>query len=307
MERLRTPESRFVDLVGFDVEAHYGAVNDPNGGEPLRMAFIDEGPPDARPVVLLHGEPTWSYLYRHMIPVLVNAGHRVVAPDLIGFGRSDKPTLRADYTYARHVEWTRQLLFERLDLRDVTLFGQDWGSLIGLRLVAEHPERFARVCIANGGLPTGDLRLGEAFDAWREFSQTVGELPVGTIVAGGCVKRMSPEVVAAYDAPFPDERFKAGARQFPALVPNSPDDPGHDPNVAAWRVLEGWSKPFLCCFSDSDPITRGADRIFVDRVPGAVGQAHTTIEGGGHFIQEDCGTELASHLCGFITSTRDQK
>jgi haloalkane dehalogenase len=303
MERVRTPDSRFVDLVDFDFEVRYAEVHDPNGGEPLRMAFVDEGPSDAQPVVLLHGEPTWSYLYRHMIPILVAAGHRVIAPDLIGFGRSDKPTLKADYTYARHVEWTRELLLDRLSLGDVTLFGQDWGSLIGLRLVAEHPERFARVCIANGGLPTGDLRLGDAFDAWREFSQSVAELPVGAIVAGGCVTRLVPEVVAAYDAPYPDETFKAGARQFPALVPNSPDDPGHNANVAAWRVLEEWPRPFLCCFSDGDPITRGADRIFVDRVRGAKGQSHSTIVGGGHFIQEDCGAELAAVVCAFIATT----
>jgi len=304
MERLRTPDSRFVDLVDFEFDPHYVDVHDPNGGEPLRMAFVDEGPRDAAAVVLLHGEPTWSYLYRHMIPSLVDAGHRVVAPDLIGFGRSDKPTLRADYSYARHVEWTRELLVGHLALRDVTLFGQDWGSLIGLRLVAEHPDRFARVCIANGGLPTGDLRLGDAFDAWREFSQSVAELPVGAIVAGGCATRLSPEIVAAYDAPYPDETFKAGARQFPALVPNSPDDPGHDSNVAAWRALEKWSKPFLCCFSDGDPITRGADRIFIDRIPGAVGQHHTTIVGAGHFVQEDRGRDLAAHLCEFIASTQ---
>jgi len=304
MERLRTPDSRFVDLIDFEFDPHYVDVHDPNGGEPLRMAFVDEGPRDAAAVVLLHGEPTWSYLYRHMIPSLVDAGHRVVAPDLIGFGRSDKPTLRADYSYARHVEWTRELLVGHLALRDVTLFGQDWGSLIGLRLVAEHPDRFARVCIANGGLPTGDLRLGDAFDAWREFSQSVAELPVGAIVAGGCATRLSPEIVAAYDAPYPDETFKAGARQFPALVPNSPDDPGHDSNVAAWRALEKWSKPFLCCFSDGDPITRGADRIFIDRIPGAVGQHHTTIVGAGHFVQEDRGRDLAAHLCEFIASTQ---
>ena len=304
MERLRTPDSRFVDLDGFDFDAHYDEVHDPNGGAPLRMAFVDEGPRDAAPVVLLHGEPTWSYLYRHMISVLVDAGHRVIAPDLIGFGRSDKPTLRADYSYARHVEWTRELLLDRLALDDVTLLGQDWGSLIGLRLVAEHPERFARVCVANGGLPTGDLRLGEAFDAWREFSQSVAELPVGAIVAGGCVTRLSPEVVAAYDAPYPDETYKAGARQFPALVPNAPDDPAHEANVAAWRALEEWTKPFLCCFSDGDPITRGADRIFVDRVPGARGQPHSTIAGGGHFLQEDCGDELAHRVCEFIASTQ---
>lgn len=299
MERLRTPDERFEGLSDFDFVAHYADVTDPTGGEALRMAYLDEGPRDGQVVVLLHGEPSWSYLYRFMIPGLASAGLRVVAPDLIGFGRSDKPSAREDYTYGRHVEWTRELLFDHLALNDVTFFGQDWGSLIGLRLVGEHPERFARVAIGNGGLPTGDERMSEAFKAWQEFSQTTPELHVGTIVSGGCQERLSAEVVAAYDAPFPDESFKEGARQFPTLVPTSPQDPAHDANVAAWGVLTKFTKPFLCCFSN-DAITRGAETKFIQLVPGARGQAHTTIESSAHFLQEENGPRLAGLLVDFI-------
>jgi len=301
MQRVRTPEERFTDLVDFDYPVHYAEVKDPTGGEALRMAYYDEGPGDGDVVLLMHGEPSWSYLYRHTIPGLVAAGHRVVAPDLIGFGQSDKPSDRADYTYARHVEWTRELLFDHLDLHDVTLFAQDWGSLVGLRLVAEHPERFARVAIGNGGLPTGDERANDAFRAWQEYSQNTPEFHVGGIISGGCVVRLSPEIIAAYDAPFPDDTFKEGARQFPLLVPTSPDDPAHDDNVAAWAVLEKWEKPFLC-FSDSDPITKGADRKFLATIPGTKGQSHVTIEGGGHFLQEEKGPELAAALNAFIAA-----
>ncbi len=302
MERVRTPDERFRNLPDFDFEPHYTLVHDPSGGEPLRMAYLDEGAREGSIVLLLHGEPSWSFLYRFMIPDLVRAGHRVVVPDLIGFGRSDKPSDRIEYTFARHVEWVRELLFDHLDLHDVTLFGQDWGSLIGLRLVGEHPTRFARVAIGNGGLPTGEERISDAFLSWQEFSQTAPELPVGAIVSGGCVHRLSPEIIAAYDAPFPDETFKEGARQFPVLVPTSPDDPAHEANVAAWRTLSEWTKPFLCCYSDGDPITRGADRKFLETVPGTKGQHHVTIEGGGHFLQEETGQVLAGVLNAFIVT-----
>ncbi len=300
MQRLRTPDERFENLPDFAFTPNYAEVVDPSGGEALRMAFLDEGPRDGTVVLLLHGEPSWSYLYRFMIPRLVGAGHRVVAPDLIGFGRSDKPSNREEYTFARHVEWARELLFDHLDLRDVTLFGQDWGSLIGLRLVAEHPGRFARVAIGNGGLPTGDERMSEAFKSWQDFSQSTPELHVGNIVSGGCTQRLGADVVAAYDAPFPDESYKEGARQFPLLVPTSPQDPAHDANVAAWTVLAQWEKPFLCCFSDGDAITKGGERKFLATVPGTKGQAHTTIEGGGHFLQEEKGPELAAVLNAFL-------
>ena len=297
MKLLRTPDDRFAALPGYPFAPHYVEIT---GG--IRVHYLDEGPPTAAPVLLLHGEPSWSYLYRKMVPVLTAAGHRAVAPDLVGFGRSDKPARREDYTYQRHVDWMRAVL-TGLDLRGVTLVCQDWGGLIGLRLVAEHPERFARVVAANTFLPTGDRDPGPAFLAWRKFSQEVPEFPVGRIVRGGCVTELSPDVVAAYDAPFPEERYKAGARQFPLLVPASPDDPAAEPNRAAWRVLEGWEKPFLTAFSDSDPITAGADRALQERIPGARGRPHTTIIGGGHFLQEDRGEELARVVVDFVAST----
>jgi haloalkane dehalogenase len=302
MERLRTPEDRFKDLPDFDFVPRYSELVDPTSAGPLRMAYLDEGPEDAAVVVLLHGEPSWSFLYRFMIPDLVKAGHRVVVPDLIGFGRSDKPMSRHDYTFARHVQWVRELLFLDLDLHDVTLFAQDWGSLIGLRLVGEHPGRFARVAIGNGGLPTGEERLNEALRSWQEFSQSAETLPIGQIVSHGCTNPLSAEVIAAYDAPFPDERYKEGARQFPALIPTTPSDPAHDACVAAWKTLAGSTKPFLCCFSDGDAITRGGDKKFLEVVPGAKGQPHVTIEGAGHFLQEEKGPQLAAVLNAFIAS-----
>ena len=302
MERLRTPEDRFKDLPDFDFVPHYAQLVDPTSPEPLRMAYLDEGPRDASVVVLLHGEPSWSFLYRHMIPDLATARHRVVVPDLIGFGRSDKPANRQDYTFARHVEWVRELLFDHLDLHDVTLFAQDWGSLVGLRLVGEHPERFARVAIANGGLPTGEERLNEALRSWQEFSQSAASLPIGDIVSHGCTHRLSTEVVAGYDAPFPDERYKEGARQFPALIPTTPADPAHDACVAAWKTLAAFTKPFLCCFSDGDQITRGADKKFLEVVPGTKGQPHVTIEGAGHFLQEEKGPQLSAVLNEFVAA-----
>jgi haloalkane dehalogenase len=299
MDRLRTPEERFSNLPDFDFTPHFVEVTDPTSADPLRMAYLDEGPPDGPVVVLVHGEPSWSFLYRFMIPGLVEARRRVIVPDLLGFGRSDKPAERHDYTFARHVEWLRELLFDALDLRDVTLFAQDWGSLLGLRLVGEHPERFARVAIGNGGLPTGEEHVSDALKSWQEFSQSAPALPIGQIVSHGCSSRLSPEVVAAYDAPFPDESYKEGARQFPALIPTTPADPAHDACVAAWRTLANFTRPFLCCFSDGDPITRGADKKFLDVVPGTRGQAHVTIEGAGHFLQEEKGPELTALLNDF--------
>lgn len=302
MDALRTPDERFEDLPDFPFEPHYVEVDDGEGGT-LRVHHLDEGPADAAPVLLMHGEPTWSYLYRHVIPVLVEAGHRVVAPDLVGMGRSDKPTERSDHTYARQVGWMRETLFDRLDLRDITLFGQDWGSLIGLRLVALEPDRFARVAIGNGGLPTGHGPASEAFLAWQRFSQETEDFPVGRIIDGGCTTSLPPEVVAAYDAPYPDDTYKAAVRVFPSLVPTSGEDPATPDQEAAWRVLERFDRPFLLCFSDGDPITRGGDKPFLAKVPGAQGQPHTTIEGGGHFLQEDRGPELGRVLADFITRT----
>lgn len=296
MEILRTPEERFANLPGYPFEPHYVQVGD------VRMHFIDEGPPLGPPVLLLHGEPSWSYLYRKMIPVLTQAGFRAVAPDLVGFGRSDKPARREDYTYQRHVDWVWGFI-AALNLRDITLVCQDWGGLIGLRLVAEHPDRFARVVAANTFLPTGDEPVSSAFLAWQKFSQETPELPIGQIIQMGCVTTLPPEVLAAYEAPFPEERFKAGARQFPLLVPIRPDDPASEPNRKAWEKLRQWTKPFLTAFSDQDPITRGADALLRARIPGAAGQPHTTITGAGHFLQEDKGEELAQVVVDFMRQT----
>ncbi|MBK5286982.1 MAG: haloalkane dehalogenase, partial [Acidimicrobiia bacterium] len=253
-------------------------------------------------LLLMHGEPSWCFLYRHMIPTLTAAGHRIVAPDLPGFGRSDKPTPRTEYTYQRHLDWMTGWLVG-LDLRDLTLVCQDWGGLIGLRLVAAMPERFRRVVAANTFLPTGDTNPGDAFLRWREFSQAVDTFPAGFIVNSGCTTDLSPDVIAAYDAPFPDESYKEGARQFPLLVPTSPTDAASGPNREAWEVLATFERPFLTAYSDSDPVTGGGDKAFLARVPGTRGQPHTTIADGGHFLQEDQGPRLAAVVNDFIAGT----
>ncbi len=293
MNVLRTPDERFAKLPGYDFEPHYVQIDG------LRVHYVDEGAPDTAPVLLLHGEPSWAYLYRKMIPIVAEAGHRAIAPDLIGFGRSDKLADREDYSYQFYVDMLTAFV-EQLDLHDITLFGQDWGGLIGLRVVAEHPDRFARVVAANTFLPTGDTPPGEAFLRWQHFSQTSPAFDIGRVVQGGTVTTLSDDVVAAYDAPFPDDSYKAGARQFPALVPTAPDDPAAPANRKAWEVLERWEKPFLTAFSDSDLVTRGGDRAFQERVPGTKGQPHTTITGAGHFLQEDKGEELAAVVVDFI-------
>ncbi|HML00830.1 MAG TPA: haloalkane dehalogenase [Acidimicrobiales bacterium] len=301
MDILRTPDGRFDALPGYGFEPHYVDVPAGDGRRSLRVHHLDEGDRHAgETVLLMHGEPSWCYLYRTMVPVLAEAGYRVVVPDLVGFGRSDKPAARGEYTYARHVEWMRAALFDGLGLSGLTLVGQDWGGLIGLRLVAEHPDRFRRVVAANTGLPTGDTDMGEAFLAWQRFSQEVPEMHIGRIVKGGCRSELSAEVIAAYDAPFPDESYKEGARQFPTLVPTRPDDPASEANRRAWEVLRGFDKPFLCAYSDGDAITRGADKLFLEQVPGAKGQPHTTIAGGGHFLQEDRGPVLARVVADFV-------
>jgi haloalkane dehalogenase len=298
MNILRTPDERFGSLPDFGFDPHYVELADG-----LRVHYLDEGPADAAPVLLMHGEPSWSFLYRKMIPVLVAAGHRCVAPDLVGFGRSDKPSEPEDYSYQRHVDWMSETVFVRLGLEDITLFGQDWGGLIGLRLVAARPDRFARVVAANTGLPTGEAAATEAFLNWQRFAREAVEFPIGGIVSGGCATPLTEEVVAAYDAPFPDDSYKAGARMFPVLVPTSPEDPAHDANVEAWAALRRFDRPFLCAFSDGDAITRGGERQFIGHVPGTAGREHPTTTGAGHFLQEDKGPELAGVIADFIAST----
>ena len=293
MKMYRTPDERFRNLPDYPFEPRYREVKG------LRLHYVDEGPRDAAPVLLLHGEPSWSYLYRKMIPPIVSAGHRAVAPDFIGFGRSDKLTDRHEYSYQFHVDVLAEFITS-LGLREVTLVCQDWGGLIGLRIAAEHTQRFARIVAANTFLPTGDFDPGPAFLAWKKFSQEVPEFPVGKIIQRGCVTELPPEVVAAYDAPFPEETAKEAARAFPALVPVSPDDPASAANRAAWQVLSCWKKPFLTAFSDSDPITRGGDRFFQQAIPGAQGQPHVVIERAGHFLQEDRGEDFARVVNEFI-------
>ena len=299
MHILRTPAERFAHLPGFPYRDHYHLVPSGDGsGQMLQMHFVDEGPADGPVILLLHGEPSWSYLYRKMIGPLIDGGFRVVAPDLIGFGRSDKLAEQEGYSYQHHVDWVETWLLD-LDLRDITLFAQDWGGLIGLRLVAAHPDRFDRVMVANTGLPTGDQSMPEVFLAWQRFAATSPEFSVGAILQGGTVTDLPEEVIAAYEAPFPDESFLAGARVFPSLVPTGPDDPAAPANRAAWEVLRAWTKPFMTAFSDSDPITAGAERPFHKLVPGAQGRDHPVIEGAGHFLQEDKGEELAALLIDF--------
>ncbi len=293
MRALRTPDTRFEDLPGYDFEAHYVDIDG------LRMHYVDEGPRDGSVVLLLHGEPSWSYLYRTMIPPLREAGLRVIAPDLIGFGKSDKPIRKKDYSFAIHVDWMRQFI-ESLDLKDITLFCQDWGSLIGLRVAAENEHRFARIALGNGGLPTGDQDMPRAFLIWRAFALYSPWFPIGRIIQSGTITTLPDDVVAAYDAPFPSAKYKAGARAFPALVPTTPNNPASDANRAAWEIFRRWDKPFLTTFSNRDPITRSGQIPWQENVPGAKDQVHVKIRNAGHFLQEDKGEELAAVLIDFI-------
>ena len=293
---LRTDEARFARVPDFPYIPHYTPV----GG--LRIAHIDEGPRDAPAVLLMHGEPTWSFLYRKMIPVLLQAGFRVIAPDLVGFGRSDKPCRAKDYSYLNHVLWMTAWM-EANDLRRLTLFCQDWGSLIGLRMVAGAPHRFDRIVLANGGLPTGTTAIPPAFKIWRAFARFSPWFPIGRIVKTGCVDGLSPEEMEAYDAPFPNRRYRLGARLFPTFVPTTPQDPERQRNEAAWELFKRWDKPFLTLFSNRDPVTRGGHRIWHELVPGARGQPHAVTRGAGHFLQEDRGAEVAQAIVAFIQAT----
>lgn len=291
---VRTPDSRFERLPNYPFAPNYIDV----GG--LRMHYVDEGPMDADPVLMLHGEPTWSYLYRHMIPICAAAGHRVIAPDLIGFGKSDKPVNISDYSYQTHMNWLTSMI-EQLDLQRITLVCQDWGSLLGLRLAAENEARFKAIVVGNGMLPTGEEKIPRAFKIWRAFALNSPWFPIARIVESGSFKSLSKDERRAYDAPFPDKKYKAGTRAFPALVPTTPDNPASAANKAAWKVLEQWQKPFLTTFSNGDPITRGGDRYMQERIPGAKGMPHKTLK-GGHFLQEDAGTEFACAVNALLAS-----
>ncbi|WP_199553410.1 haloalkane dehalogenase [Sandaracinobacteroides hominis] len=300
MAVVRTPDARFAGLPDWDFETVYTEVDGGALGA-IRIAHAEAGPANGPVMLLMHGEPSWSYLYRKMIPVLVAAGYRCLAPDLVGFGRSDKPTEQSDYSYAAHVDWMLQW-FRAQHLSDVTLFCQDWGGLIGLRLVTAMPERFARVCAANTFLPTGDGKASPAFEAWRNFSQSVPDFDSGFIVTGGTVRGLSDAARAAYNAPYPDDSFKAGARRFPMLVPTSPEMDGAAENREAWKVLEAFDKPFLTLFGDSDFVTLGAEKHLQARIPGAKGQPHRIIERAGHFLQEDAGEEIAGYLVDWVSA-----
>ena len=301
MKSLRTADERFADLPGYPFEPNYVDISDQDGGT-LRVHYLDEGPADGPVVLAMHGEPSWSYLYRKMTPLLVAAGLRVIAPDLVGFGKSDKPTEQSDYTYERHVAWMQEAIIDHLDLRGATFFGQDWGGLVGLRLVAENPDRFDRVIVGNTGLPTGDHPPGEAFMAWQKFSQTTPTFDVGFLLNSATITELSAAEIAAYDAPFPDDSYKAGARIFPSLVPTQPDDPAATANKAAWEVFKKWDKPFITCFSDSDPVTAGGDKAFLAIVPGTKGQPHVTVANAHHFFQEDAAPQLAQIIVDAIAN-----
>ncbi len=295
---LRTPDDRFEALPEFPFAPHYCEVADG-----LRVHYLDEGPPDAPVVVLMHGEPSWCFLWRRVIPPLVAAGLRVIAPDLVGFGRSDKPAEVAAHSYSGHVEWMRAALFDALDLQDVTLVGHDWGGLIGLRLVAEHPDRFARVVATNTGLPDGRHRLPDVWWRFRDFVVGTPELPIGSLVQSGCRSELAEQVRAAYDAPFPSAEFQAGPHAMPDLIPQSPDNPETPLQERAWKSLSQFDKPFLTAFSDSDPITAGVDGLLRARIPGAAAYEHVTIHGGGHFLQEDAGPALGAAIVDFVQRT----
>jgi haloalkane dehalogenase len=299
VETLRTPDARFAGLPDFDHPTQYAAVPDGEGGS-LRMAYVEAGPADGPVVLCLHGEPSWSFLYRKMIPVLAAGGLRVVAPDLVGFGRSDKPARIEDHSYARQVEWVRCLAFDRLDLRAVTLVGQDWGGLIGFRLAAEHSGRFARLVAANSGLPTGDQPMPEVWWQFRRVVERADALDVARLVQAGCRTELTPEVRAGYEAPFPDRRYQAGPRAMPLLVPTAPDDPASAANRAAWAALTAATTPLLVAFSDGDPITDGMAPVLRTAFAGAQGRDHPVIAGAGHFVQEDAGEELARHVLAFV-------
>ncbi len=290
---LRTPDERFAGITDFPYEPHYVDIDG------LRMAFIDEGPAGAPTLLLLHGEPTWSYLYRRMIPGLLEAGYRIVAPDLIGFGRSDKPTERSAYTYAGHVAWLSAFVASQ-GLGDLTLFCQDWGGLLGLRVAAEHPDWFSRLIISNTALPDGSP-MSDGFMMWQQASQMMPVMDCGGLLQRATLAHeLSDAEVEAYRAPFPDESYMAGARQFPLLVPTSPDDPAVPANRAAWAVLEAWTGPVLTLWAPDDIVLGAGQAEFLARIPGTAGQPHQTFSPAGHFLQDDVGPELTRAIVDWI-------
>lgn len=292
MKFFRTPDESFIDLKDYPFKANYLKVDN------LRMHYVDEGPKDGQIILMLHGEPSWSYLYRFMIPVCSAAGYRVIAPDLIGFGKSDKPKSIHDYSYQTHMDWIKSFIVA-LKLKNITLVCQDWGSLIGLRLAAENQSRFATIVVGNGILPTGDQKMPRIFMIWKAFARYSPWFPIDKIIDSGTFKKLDPEEKRAYRAPFPNKSYKAGARAFPRLVPASPNDPATLANRKAWAVLKKWQKPFLTAFSNGDPITRGTDKYMQKVIPGAKGEDHVTLK-GGHFLQEDCGKEFAQVIVAFL-------
>ncbi len=289
---LTTPSDRFENLPDYPFAPHYQTV-----GEGLRMHYVEEGAPDGPVVLLLHGEPSWSYLYRKMIPVLVAQGYRTIAPDLIGFGKSDKLAAQSDYTYTKHLAWLREFI-DACDLQDIRLFCQDWGGLLGLRMLTEQPERFTHAVASNTTLPVGKGPVPEIFETWRNFAAHSPEFDIGRVIDLATTSELSEAVLAAYNAPFPSEEYKAAARIFPSLVPFREEDPEALPNRAAWQVLKAWEKPFLTVFGSEDRIMAGMDQLFQKNVPGAQGQAHQMLT-AGHFIQEDKGEELAGIIADF--------
>lgn len=294
MDFLRTPSSQFENIEDYPFTENYFVFDNTNG---MRMHYVDEIADSieiecSRPTILMmHGEPSWSYLYRKMIVTAVESGYRVIAPDLIGFGKSDKPTSQDAYTYANHLHWLRAWL-DSLQLTSIHLICQDWGGLLGLRLVTQNPSLFASVTCANTFLPTGDEKANKAFDDWQHFSQTVPEFPVGGIIQQATQTELEQNTVSAYDAPYPTEKYKAGARKFPLLVPTTSDNPESENNRQAWEILSGYDRPFLTLFSDADPVTAGAEKVFQKRIPGCANLNHKILKGGGHFLQEDVGDVL---------------
>jgi len=290
-EIFRTPDERFEGLPGYDFAPHYAEIDG------LRLHYVDEGAREGTPIVCFHGEPTWAYLYRKMLPPLVAAGHRVICPDYAGFGRSDKPTDRGWYSYDGHVELMTALL-DRLELRGATVVVQDWGGPIGLRWAVEHEERVERLVVLNTGIFTG--RVSKGFLAWRDFAQKNPDLPVGFVLQGATKSELAPEVVAAYEAPFPSPESKAGAAQFPLLVPTEEDGPGASQMRDVADALSRWQKPALVAFSDSDPVFPHpkSGQVFCDRIPGA--RPQVTIAGAAHFLQEDEGEQITDEMLAFF-------